>query len=74
MSTDLPENTARHPLHIGHLVMGLAFLGIALVWLLASLHVVPSGDVRLLLPVPFLLAGGLGLLALLLGSRRRDAE
>ena len=73
--TDLAEPAprgGRHPLHIGHLVMGLAFLGIALVWLLNQLDVMPNDDVRFLVPLPFLFAGALGLLALVLVGRRRD--
>jgi len=71
--TDLAEpRGGRHPLHIGHLVMGLAFLGIALVWLLNQLDVMPNDDVRFLVPLPFLFAGALGLLALVLVGRRRD--
>lgn len=60
-----------HELHITHLVMGIAFAGIALVWLLSVLDVVPDADLRLLVPLPFLFAGGLGLLALVLSHRRR---
>lgn len=62
----------RHPLHIGHLVMGLAFTGIAVLWLISASEIVPNDDLRLLLPLPFLLAGGLGLLALVLVGRRRE--
>lgn len=60
-----------HELHITHLVMGIAFAGIALVWLLSMLDVVPDAGLRLLVPLPFLFAGGLGLLALVLSHRRR---
>lgn len=61
---------SRHPLHIAHLVMGLAFVSVAAVWLLAEVGNVPTGDLRWLVPLPFLIAGGLGLLALLLVGRR----
>jgi hypothetical protein len=74
-TTDLREEEshrgARHDLNLAHLVMGLAFLGIALVWLLAEVGAVPSDDLRLLVPLPFLAAGGLGLLASVLAGRRR---
>jgi apolipoprotein N-acyltransferase len=66
-----PRAGSRHELNLAHLVMGLAFLGIALVWLLAEVGAVPSDDLRLLVPLPFLVAGGLGLLASLLAGRRR---
>ena len=78
-STDVHEDhedqgtglaAGRHDLNIAHLVMGLAFLGIALVWLLGETGVVGDTDLRLLLPVPFLLAGGLGLAAAVLAGRR----
>lgn len=60
-----------HELHITHLVMGIAFAGIAVVWLLSMLGAVPDADLGLLVPLPFLFAGGLGLLALVLSHRRR---
>ena len=63
--------TGRHELHVTHLVMGVAFLGIVLLWLLGSLDLVPDADLRVLVPVPFLLAGGLGLLGIVLAQRRR---
>ena len=59
---------ARHPVHVAHLVMGLAFLGIAAVWLVVRMVDLPADDVRFLLPLPFLFAGGLGLLALVLAA------
>lgn len=60
-----------HELHVTHLVMGIAFTGIALLWLLSVLSAVPDADLRLLVPLPFLFAGALGLLAVVLGHRRR---
>jgi len=52
-----------HPVNIGHLVMGIALLGIAVVWALISADVVTGADVRWLLPVPWVLAGAVGLVA-----------
>lgn len=77
MNGDVGEETRTerrsgvHDLNIAHLVMGLAFLGIALVWLLGEAGLVGEAELRLLLPAPFLLAGGLGLAAAVLAGRRR---
>ena len=63
--------SGRHPVNVGHLVMGIAFLGMVGVWALIEGDVVGNGDVHWLLPVPWVLAGLAGLLALgLSGSRR----
>jgi hypothetical protein len=65
------ELSGRHPVNIGHLVMGLAFVGLVGVWALIQGDVVGNGDVRWLLPVPWVLAGLAGLLAVgLSGSKR----
>jgi hypothetical protein len=51
--------------------MGIAFLGLVGVWALIQGDVVGDGDVRWLLPVPWVLAGLAGLLAIgLSGSKR----
>jgi hypothetical protein len=61
----------RHPVNVGHLVMGIAFLGLVGVWALVQGDVVGDGDVRWLLPLPWVLAGLAGLLAVgLSGSKR----
>jgi hypothetical protein len=65
------RQSGRHPVNVGHLVMGIAFLGLVGVWALIQGDVVADGDVRWLLPVPWVLAGLAGLLAVgLSGSRR----
>jgi hypothetical protein len=78
MSTTVPETTkqsGRHPVNVGHLVMGIAFLAMVGVWALIQSGVVGGSDVRWLLPVPWVLAGLAGLLALALtGSRRWSAR
>jgi hypothetical protein len=61
---------ARHPVSIGHLVMGVAFLGLAVVWALVVGDVVEDGDIRFLLPAPWILAGVAGLAALVTADRR----
>ncbi len=63
----------RHPVNIGQLVMGLTFLGLVAVWALFTTDAVGGGDVRWLLPVPFVLAGAAGLVASAVsGAARRD--
>ena len=75
MSTITPTQpervSGRHPVNVGHLVMGIAFLGLVGVWALIQSDMVGGSDVRWLLPVPWVLAGLAGLLAIgLSGSRR----
>ena len=63
----------RHPVNTGQLVMGLAFLGLVAVWALWTTDAVDGGDVRWLLPLPFVLAGAAGLVASTVsGAARRD--
>lgn len=63
----------RHPVNIGHLVMGIAFLGLVGVWALIQGDVVGGSDVRWLMPVPWVFAGIAGLLATTLTARRHAA-
>ena len=72
LQTEEPERqSGRHPVNVGHLVMGIAFLAMVGVWALIQADVVGGSDVRWLLPVPWVLAGLGGLLALAItGSRR----
>jgi hypothetical protein len=69
-----PELSGRHPVNVGHLVMGLAFVGLVGVWALIQGDVVEGDDIRWLLPVPWVLAGIAGLLATTLSSRGRRAD
>ena len=61
----------RHPVNIGHLVMGLAFAGLVVIWALIEGDVIADRDIRWLLPIPWVLAGTAGLVAVTLGNRRR---
>ena len=74
MSTTIPtteRQSGRHPVNVGHLVMGIAFLGLVGVWALIQGDVVEGRDVRWVLPVPWVLAGLAGLLAIgVSGSKR----
>lgn len=63
-------STARHPVNIGHLVMGMAFLGLVAVWAVVQSDVIDDDDIRWLLPVPWVLAGAAGLVASVLSGRR----
>ena len=76
MSTTTPSTKhdtyasgGRHPVNVGHLVMGIAFLGLVGIWALVQSDVVGGDDLRWLLPVPWVLAGLAGLLATTLSSR-----
>lgn len=76
VSTDVPTDvptdvSGRHPVNVGHLVMGIAFLGLTLVWVLRFTGTVSGGDLRWLMPAPWLAAGLAGLAAVVWGSRRR---
>ena len=61
---------ARHPVSIGHLVTGVALLGLAAVWALLVGDTVAVEDIRFLLPVPWVAAGVAGLVALVASDRR----
>lgn len=75
MSTPTTDLTgSRHPVNIGHLVMGLAFAGLLAVWALIVADVVDGDDIRWLLPLPWVFAGGIGLLAVTLANRKRAAQ
>ncbi|MDQ1104489.1 hypothetical protein QE364_000437 [Nocardioides zeae] len=52
-----------HPVNVGHLVMGIAFLGLAGVWALLASGAADASDTRWLLPIPWLAAGAAGLAA-----------
>jgi hypothetical protein len=63
--------SGRHPVSIGHLVMGLALLGIVGIWALVQTDTVTGDDVRWLMPIPWVIAGLVGLVAsAITGSRR----
>lgn len=65
-------DTWRHPVNVGHLVMGIAFAGMVLVWALIAGDVVADDDIRWLMPIPWVSAGGAGLVAMALAARRRS--
>lgn len=66
-----PDQTgARHPLNVTHLVMGVAFLALAAVWALLTADLIEADDLPWVLPLPWILAGLGGLLAVTLRQRR----
>lgn len=72
-SASEPRQRGRHPVNIGHLVMGMVFLSFVAVWALIQTGTVDIGDshdVRLLLPLPFIVGGAAGLLAAVLRAGR----
>jgi hypothetical protein len=61
---DAPEKPSGwHPVNITHLVMGVAFAGMVLVWALVQGDVVDTSELRWLMPIPWLAAGAAGLVA-----------
>ncbi len=68
---DAPERPSGfHPVNVGHLVMGVAFAGMVLVWALVQGDVVADEELRWLMPIPWIAAGAAGLAATVWGSRR----
>lgn len=66
---ELPEQAPRtfaagvHPVNVGHLVMGVAFVGLLVIWALVESGAAASSDLRWLLPIPWVAAGAAGLVA-----------
>ena len=52
--------------------MGLAFAGLVGIWALVVGDAIDNEDVRWLLPIPWVLAGVAGLLAVMLGGGRKS--
>ena len=68
---DAPEGqSGLHPVNITQLVMGVAFAGMVLVWALVQGDVVESGELRWLMPIPWIAAGAAGLAATVWATRR----
>ena len=68
---DAPDKpTGLHPVNVGQLVMGVAFAGIVLVWALVQGDVVETGELRWLMPIPWIAAGAAGLAATVWATRR----
>lgn len=68
---DAPEGPSGfHPVNVGQLVMGVAFIGLLVVWALFQTDVVDTDELRWLMPIPWLAAGAAGLGATVWSSRR----
>ena len=68
---DAPErDSGRHPVNITQLVLGVAFAGMVLVWALVQGDVVETGELRWLMPIPWIAAGAAGLAATVWPGRR----
>ncbi|MDZ5621480.1 hypothetical protein [Nocardioides bizhenqiangii] len=65
-STTAEPATGWHPVNVGHLVMGTAFVGLFVVWALVDMDAVDLADTGWLLPLPWLVAGVVGLVATVL--------
>ena len=74
MSDQHPDRPSGwHQINIGHLVMGIAFLGIVGVWALIQTDTVSGDDIRWLMPIPWVVAGVVGLAATAITGPRRHA-
>jgi hypothetical protein len=72
---DTERPSGRHPVNIGHLVMGIALIGLVGVWALIVGDVVEGADIRWLMPTPWVLGGAAGLIALAVtGHRGRESR
>lgn len=67
----VPVSHGWHPVNVGHLVMGVAFLGLTIVWALVISDTLALEDHRWLLPAPWIVAGIVGLAASALMKPRR---
>jgi len=62
---------ADHSVKITHLVFGLLFLGVAVVWALVVGDVINEGDLAVIAPAVLIAAGVVGLAASLASARNR---
>jgi hypothetical protein len=61
--TGTDRESGFHPVNVLHLVMGVAFLGIVVIWALVESDTAGASDLRWLLPLPWVAAGVAGLVA-----------
>ena len=68
---EAPRRTGWHRVNVGHLVMGLVFLAFVGGWALVQSDTVTGTDIHWLLPLPWVIGGGVGLLAAAISGVRR---
>jgi hypothetical protein len=61
------------PVSIAHLVFGLIFLGGAALWAVGAATDAATPDLALMAPIILIGAGVIGLVAMVVNARRRDA-
>lgn len=69
-----PRRSGWHPVNTGHLVMGVAFVGLVGVWALVASETVKIADTGWILSLPWLAAGAAGLVATVLRGRRHPDD
>lgn len=72
--TQAARRSGWHPVNVGHLVMGVAFLGLVVVWGLVTSDTVQLHESGWVLGLPWLVAGALGLLASVVRGTRDHAN
>jgi hypothetical protein len=60
----MSTSTNTHPLNVSYLVVGLVFLGLSASWVLRETGVVDLAEVRWLFPLTLVLAGVVGIVAM----------
>lgn len=63
-----------HPVTVGHLVMGLIFLCVVVLWIVLQSGGIDLHDLRWAIPFPFLVAGAIGLVAAAITARRQHSR
>jgi hypothetical protein len=66
------RRSGRHRVNTGHLVMGVAFTGLLVVWALATSDTVQIEENGWIMGLPWLAAGAAGLIASVLRGRHHD--
>jgi hypothetical protein len=74
MNPDTGSLERGRPVSVTHLVLGLVFLGLAGMWLLAAATDVSAPDPKISGPVVLIAAGVIGLAASLANARRRRSR
>ncbi len=71
LSPAVREN-GRHPVNIGHLVMGILFAGLVGAYLMYASNELDVDGLKWAIPVIFIVGGAVGLLAAVMASLRRS--